>query len=326
MTSNPADIHPEVVVLTPVYNGGRFIREAMESVQAQIYPNLRHFVLDNASTDDTGSIIAEFAGRRVPVAVQRNPALLDIAQNWNRCVELGLGGAKYMRILCADDTMPPESIAKMVALAERDHNIRIVACQRATTAGIEEYTWAKHRNIFDGAEIVRACFLEGAGFPPPHILYRCSLLGTGRAPFDETILAFDTDAAFSMLTQPEAKFAFSHEPLGFTRRHDDSVTSGEVHALHTDYFDWLMLLDRYGCAVLSAEELHAYRRRFLRHYNWRLLVWRIRDANGRAFNWHLDKRSREGSRPSKLDFAAAVIWRALARLGMGAAWSQYPQT
>ena len=40
---------PTVAVVTPVYNGAKFLREAMLSVQAQTYPNLVHFVLDNAS-------------------------------------------------------------------------------------------------------------------------------------------------------------------------------------------------------------------------------------------------------------------------------------
>ena len=45
-----------VAVLTPVYNGARFLRETMECVQASDYTNMVHVILDNASTDATPEI------------------------------------------------------------------------------------------------------------------------------------------------------------------------------------------------------------------------------------------------------------------------------
>ena len=110
---------PTVAVVTPVYNGAKFLREAMLSVQAQTYPNLVHFVLDNASTDATPDIIKEFDGGRVPVVTARNEALLPIAQNWNRCVELGSQGNDYFRVLCTDESLQPTCIEKMVALGTK---------------------------------------------------------------------------------------------------------------------------------------------------------------------------------------------------------------
>src|SRR5262245_48427113 len=111
---------PTVAIVTPVYNGAQYLRETMLSIQAQTYPHIVHFVLDNASTDATPDIIKEFSASRIPVVTQRNPELLSIGQNWNRCVELGSRGSDYFRVVCADDPVPPTSIEKMVALAETD--------------------------------------------------------------------------------------------------------------------------------------------------------------------------------------------------------------
>ena len=44
---------PLVSVVTPVYNGARYLRECIESVLAQGYGNWRYLMLNNRSTDAT---------------------------------------------------------------------------------------------------------------------------------------------------------------------------------------------------------------------------------------------------------------------------------
>jgi glycosyltransferase involved in cell wall biosynthesis len=190
---------PTVAVVTPVYNGAKFLREAMLSVQAQTYPNLVHFVLDNASTDATPDIIKEFDGGRVPVVTARNEALLPIAQNWNRCVELGSQGNDYFRVLCTDESLQPTCIEKMVALAETDPLLSVVGCNHSTTFGLEDLHWDRTRAIFSGSEAARSCLVGECGLATSHLLYRTSVLSLRRKFFEEDAsfnFHFDTEAAF----------------------------------------------------------------------------------------------------------------------------------
>jgi glycosyltransferase involved in cell wall biosynthesis len=318
-------VTPKVAVLTPVYNGAEYLREAMESVQSQTYPNLGHFILNNASTDATGEILETFLDRDIPVTVAKNDELLPIGSNWNKCVELGASGTRYFRILCADDTMPPDSIEKMVALAETDEHIAFVASDRATSEGVNEFGWDPKRNVFSGKETLRGCFLNGNGLAPPHVLYRSLDRPLRASFFDESILAFDTEALFYLLSKKDAKMGYIHEPLGVTRRHPGSITQTQVKTRHADFFDWLFLIERYGKSVLSSDEFARYRRAFLRHYIRRLLVWRWRDGNLAAFDWHLSSMHKIGVDLTPLAYLDALTDYMLCKAGMRTRWNQYPQ-
>ena len=54
---------PLVTVITPAYNQGIFLRDTIESVLSQDYPNIEFIVLNDGSTDETESILQEYTGR-----------------------------------------------------------------------------------------------------------------------------------------------------------------------------------------------------------------------------------------------------------------------
>lgn len=54
---------PKITIVTPSYNQGRFLRETLESVLNQNYPNLEYFVVDGGSTDNSVDIIREYEDR-----------------------------------------------------------------------------------------------------------------------------------------------------------------------------------------------------------------------------------------------------------------------
>ena len=63
MYSKKVDSLPTVTVVTPAYNQADFLRDTIESVLSQDYPNIEYVVLDDGSTDDTPKILAEYGDR-----------------------------------------------------------------------------------------------------------------------------------------------------------------------------------------------------------------------------------------------------------------------
>ena len=54
---------PTISVVVPSYNQGRFLRDALESIFRQNYPQLEVIVIDGGSTDESVSIIREYESR-----------------------------------------------------------------------------------------------------------------------------------------------------------------------------------------------------------------------------------------------------------------------
>lgn len=54
---------PLVTVVTPSYNQGPFIRATIESVLSQQYPHVEYIIMDGGSTDETASVVKDYASR-----------------------------------------------------------------------------------------------------------------------------------------------------------------------------------------------------------------------------------------------------------------------
>jgi glycosyltransferase involved in cell wall biosynthesis len=50
-----------LTIITPVFNGSRYIRKCLENVANQAVPGIEHLIMDGASTDGTAGIACEFA-------------------------------------------------------------------------------------------------------------------------------------------------------------------------------------------------------------------------------------------------------------------------
>lgn len=321
MNTQPAAANPLVAVITPVYNGAAFLAETMECVQAQTYPNIVHVVLDNASTDATPDLIAAHHGRRHPILTQRNPSLLPQVPNWNAACALAPPQARYLRLLCADDTVSPDSIAASVELALSDPDIGLVFHNHRNGERLDDFGWPEGESVLAGSALARGFFENRMGFFATHALLRADLFQARQPFFDASLTGADFEAMLAAMIP--SRVGLINRELGFTRVHQSSVTSTVMLRQNTHFRDWLAALHRHGPSIFTDREFTALARRFRRHYLRRVLRWRLRHGP-EASRPHLDALARHGVKPEALMLADAMLDWALTKAGLRPGWYGWP--
>jgi glycosyltransferase involved in cell wall biosynthesis len=168
-----------VSVCVPAYRAARFIGRTIESVLAQTLDDFELVVVDDASPDGTAEIASGFSDARL--RLERNPANLGVAGNWNRAVEMAEG--RYVKVLCDDDVLYPECLASQVAIMEAHPDVALVAGSRDV---IDESgrVLLSNRGLaglvgrVDGGEAVRAAVKSGTNIfgEPVCVLLRRELI------------------------------------------------------------------------------------------------------------------------------------------------------
>lgn len=276
-----AAVRPLVAVVTPVYNGAPYLEAALACVQAQSYPNLVHVVLDNASTDDTADVIARFANGRVPVVTRRNAATLPQVENWNAALAMTPPGARYVKLLCADDLMRSDCIERLVDVAETDDEVTFVTALDVCNEELRPFGVDPSRQVFDGRDCARKLLTgELVLYPYHHVFFRVTPDRIGGRTLDtQERIAGDADLVIRLLL--EGKLGFVNAPLFYTRYHEMTLTA-RMGGSRLFVLSALSRFERYGRMVLSDRKFRHHRRALMRVVLRHILAWEAFGQHGHA--------------------------------------------
>ncbi len=125
--------NPLVSIHLIVKDGEKYIKDCLEHVQRQTYPNIEFRIFDNASSDATIVQAREIMPDVEIVFFEKNYGL---GGGFNR--SLKWSGAPYVVGLCVDVMLSPDFVEKAVEAAEKNSRIGVVQ------AKIMRYDMAKH--------------------------------------------------------------------------------------------------------------------------------------------------------------------------------------
>uniref|UniRef100_UPI00405607F6 glycosyltransferase family 2 protein n=1 Tax=Agathobacter sp. TaxID=2021311 RepID=UPI00405607F6 len=107
-----------VSIITPCYNGEKYISETMDSVLAQTYKDWEMIVVDDGSKDNSADIVRSYARRdsRIQLVQQANGGSAAARNNGIRRAK-----GQYIALLDADDVWMPEFLESQIAfMKEKD--------------------------------------------------------------------------------------------------------------------------------------------------------------------------------------------------------------
>jgi glycosyltransferase involved in cell wall biosynthesis len=110
----------KVSIVTTTYNSGLTVRDTLESVKAQDYPNIEHIVVDGRSTDNTIDIIREFP-HVAQYLSEEDQGLYDAI---NKGIRMSTGD--IVGILNSDDFFPEPDVLSAIMKAFEKENVDAV--------------------------------------------------------------------------------------------------------------------------------------------------------------------------------------------------------
>lgn len=146
-----------VSIITPVYNGGKFISQTIDSVLAQTYPHWEMIVIDDGSIDNSTAIISDYIKKdsRIQIHYQKNGGSAAARNNGIR-----RANGQYICLLDADDTWDTQFLDKQLNFM-KVKNAHLV--------------YSSHTRINENSEQILKPFIVPATVTYHELLKTCSI-------------------------------------------------------------------------------------------------------------------------------------------------------
>jgi glycosyltransferase involved in cell wall biosynthesis len=118
-------MNPKVTVLMPVYNGARYLTEAIGSVLAQDFTDFEFLIINDGSTDSSRKIVESYADPRIRLL--NNEKNTGLVNTLNRGIDDAKG--EYLARMDCDDICLPGRLSTQLRFLEK--NKSVAACGSA---------------------------------------------------------------------------------------------------------------------------------------------------------------------------------------------------
>jgi glycosyltransferase involved in cell wall biosynthesis len=264
-----------VTIVALCHNHAPFVREALDSIVAQTYPNLEVWLVDDASTDGSPAILREYA------AQYPTWHLLLLPENVGNCRAFNLAfrqsQGEFIIDFATDDVLLPGRVAQQVAAFQTaEPTVGMVYSDAELITESGQFIGFHHQQLNDDskrpypasgwvfAEVLRRYFIS----TPTMMMRRACLTQLGG--YDETLAYEDFD--FWVRASREWQFLYLDAVTTRKRKHPRSMSS-RAYQRHDPYLASTIRVCEKALALLrSAEERAALATR---------LRWEMRQATRR---------------------------------------------
>ncbi len=206
-----------VSVIIVVYNGEKYIEEAIQSVLNQTYKNIELIVVDDGSTDSTRKIVEKY--KDVVYIYQENRG-----EGAARNLGIENSNGEYLAFLDADDLYANDKIEKQLKVLIKNNDIDVVYNDlKVVDENLNYLNTLKSEGIYEKREDLLA-----------NIIYRQVIQGpicmmirrscTNDIKWSEE-LVYTVDYEYVMKLAFKHNFKYLEEPLYIYRRHGNNLSN-----------------------------------------------------------------------------------------------------
>jgi glycosyltransferase involved in cell wall biosynthesis len=123
INNNLKSVDPLVTVAMPIYNAGKYLRPAVLSIMQQTLTDWELYIIDDGSTDDALSYIADVQDSRIIII--KDGQNKGLAARLNEVINLAKG--RYFARMDQDDFSYPDRLSKQVDVLEVNLDLDLLA-------------------------------------------------------------------------------------------------------------------------------------------------------------------------------------------------------
>jgi len=200
----------------PVYNGEKYIEQAVKSILRQTFSDWELLIVNDASTDGTEKILAKFTDPRIKII--KNERNLGSVVSRNLAFEKSLG--EYIAILDADDIAMPDRLREQLKFLDAHRDFGLVGSWAKIIDTNGKQLGHIVKDTTPPEEIpVKLLFHNVLAFSS--IMMRKSFMP--QKPFDEDSVPVE-DVALYLKMLPVSKFACLPKALISYRSHEKGIS------------------------------------------------------------------------------------------------------
>lgn len=225
---------PLVTLIIPVYNAAEYLKECLNSVQAQTYPNFEALLVNDGSTDSSADICRGYAETDSRFVLIDKPNT-GVSDSRNHALELARG--KYLQFLDSDDWLTPDATEALVHAAECTgadlvlaHFYRVVGDRMAQRGHIKKEQVLTRQEF--AAEMMKAPanYYYGVLW---NKLYRRSIVEANRLRFP-TDVSWCEDFLFNLTYIEHVRLvSVLPKPVYYYRKRENSLVTSDVSLRRT---------------------------------------------------------------------------------------------
>ena len=207
-------MNPKLSVIMSCYNDHEYIRESLESILNQTFADFEVIIIDDASTDDTTTIIKSYKDDRIRLYV--NSENQGLTRNLNKA--LGYVNGEYIARMDGDDVSHHDRFEKQVEYLDSHRDIYLIGCA-VHSFGATDLYW----RLPDNSNELKIRMLIKPVFAHPSFMFRRELVDKGFMYNESFRTAQDYD--FAARVSRQYKIGRLPEVLLEYRVHDKQVSS-----------------------------------------------------------------------------------------------------
>jgi len=208
---------PEISVIMPVYNGEKYLSEAIESILSQTFKDFEFIIINDGSTDQTENIIKSYNDSRI--IYKKNVENLGLSKSFN--IGIALSHGEYIARMDADDISVPKRFERQIQFLKKRLAVDIVGSSMTLVDEHgEEYD--TYRRQLDHVDIKFSC-LFSTPMMHPTVMGKTKIFKDHH--YNENLRNSEDYELWSrLLFETNTHFANIHEPLLLYRIYPHSFT------------------------------------------------------------------------------------------------------